>query len=713
MVSVVHVAVPRPLRKIFEYSLPSRFPAPLLGARVRVPFGRSHVIGIVTALSHQATRSLKPIEDILDTAPILTPDLLDLASWLARYYHHPIGSVYAALLPALARRGNSMDTDPPLIWTAVGTTAPTSLDRAPRQRQLWEALLNAGPVNIDEARNFGATIPLLRKLGEKGLIVSHTERAHYSIGSSDIEPTSEQSAAIRSITAELDQFGVHALYGVTGSGKTEVYLRIIEDVLQQGKQALVLVPEIALTPQTTARFVERFGAAGVIHSAASDRERFITWTRVASGEHQILIGTRSAVFSSFRDLGIIVVDEEHDPSFKQTDGLRYSARDVAVIRAQFLGIPCILGSATPSLETVVNVNRKRYSMARISERPGSREMPTFRIVDIRGKRLTGGLSEPSLVAIRQHLENDAQVLVFINRRGYAPTLCCSQCGWQAECDACDVRLTLHQSPTLLQCHHCLRHYPAPATCPDCASVEIIALGAGTQRVEETLEREFPDVSTLRVDGDTTRSQTQLQNLFSNLTDPSKRILVGTQMLAKGHHLPNVTLVVVVNADNGFLSPDFRGPERTAQLIIQVAGRAGRAERHGEVWVQSYDPANPNLVALTEHGYDGFSKNEIQHRRIARLPPFTAMAMLRADASNSDESENFLQRLLEIVANFDLEAMGPVTAPIARKSGRYRHQALLVSSRRSELQHALEAVENKAPNKSSIRWSIDVDPIDTF
>ncbi|MEC9240318.1 MAG: DEAD/DEAH box helicase, partial [Pseudomonadota bacterium] len=358
------MAVPRPLRTTFEYSLPSDLPAPLPGTRVRVPFGKSHVVGIVTALSDHPTRSMKPIEDILDAAPILTADLLKLASWLSDYYHHPIGAVYAALIPTLARRGNPTEFEPPLIWIVVGKSTPTSLARAPRQRRLWESLANAGPVTTDEARKFWATLPLLRKLEERGAIVSQDERADYRISPSDIKPTSEQTAAIRAITANLDQFGVHTLYGVTGSGKTEVYLRVIENALKQKKQALLLVPEIALTPQTTARFVERFGAAGVIHSAESDRERFRTWARVASGEHQILIGTRSAIFSNFRALGVIVVDEEHDPSFKQTEGLRYSARDVAVIRAQMLGIPCVLGSATPSLETIANVDRKRYSMAR-------------------------------------------------------------------------------------------------------------------------------------------------------------------------------------------------------------------------------------------------------------------------------------------------------------------------------------------------------------
>jgi len=683
------------------------------GTRVRVPLGRSHVIGIVTALSDHSTRSIKPIDDILDTAPILKEDLLKLASWLVDYYHHPIGSVYAALMPTLARRGSSTEFDPPLIWLASKTPIPTSLDRAPRQRLLWEALSNAGPVTTDEARKLGATLPLLRKLEQKGVVASQVDEANYAINPSDIDPTSEQAAAIRNITGQLDQFGVHTLYGVTGSGKTEVYLRVIENVLKQGKQALVLVPEIALTPQTTARFVERFGAAGVIHSATSDRERFITWTQVASGAHQILIGTRSAVFANFADLGVIIVDEEHDPSFKQTEGLRYSARDVAVFRSQMLGIPCILGSATPSLETVANVVRKRYSMAKISERPGSREMPTFRIIDIRGKHLNGGLSEPLLIAIRQHLINNGQVLVFINRRGYAPTLCCSRCGWRGECEACDVRLTLHQSPKLLQCHHCLRRYPIPTACPDCRSNEVVALGAGTQRVEQTLKKVFPEIPILRVDRDTTRSQTQLQSLFSKLTNPSRHILVGTQMLAKGHHLPNVTLVAVVNADNGFLSPDFRGPERTAQLITQVAGRAGRAERPGEVCIQSYDPTNPNLVALTESGYDGFTKTEMEHRRMAQLPPFTVMAMLRADSSDANESETFLLQLLAIVETFDLEAMGPVIAPLARKSGRFRHQALLVSRRRSEIQRALHAIETKVPSQNSVRWSIDVDPIDTF
>ena len=678
---------------------------------MRVPFGASSVVGIVTALESQSSHTLKPIIEVIDAKPLLTPDLIELANWLSVYYHHPLGEVYATILPVAARKGRPARRTPVSVWRTLDGDLD-SLRRAPRQLEVWQRLDRAGPIMDEEARELGATPQILRALTAKQLVEATVQQPRYALVPSQLDLSDEQSAAVEAIVGSLATFAIHLIDGVTGSGKTEVYLRAIEAVLDRGQQALMLVPEIALTPQTIQRVRDRFGAAAAIHSATADGQRFDTWIGAACGEHRILIGTRSALFTPFADLGLVIVDEEHDTSFKQTEGLKYSARDVAIMRARELQIPCVLGSATPSLESIVNARRGRFRVSRLSHRPGAARLPSFRIVDVRGHRLEGGLSQPVLKVIEDHLQAQGQVLVFINRRGYAPSLFCTECGWQAHCDDCDVRLTLHQHPTELRCHHCDRRYGIPTTCLQCGDGQLIALGSGTQRTEETLRQAFPDVPVYRVDRDSTRTQSKLEQLLASLAQTPRSILIGTQMLAKGHHLPNVTLVAVLDADNGFLSSDFRAPERTAQLIVQVAGRAGRAERPGEVWVQTYDPGNANLKALVEHGYEGFADTEIQHRQAAALPPFSAMAIIRADATQPDAPESFVAHLLDIARSSGIEAIGPVPAPIARKVGRFRFQGMLLSSDRRRLHAALRAVAQATPPQR-MRWSIDVDPADTY
>ena len=521
-----------------------------------------------------------------------------------------------------------------------------TLARAPRQRAAWLELRAAGGwASHDALLRAGVDAPALRGLVTKGLIeaAGPPPAPPLRIGRADFELTQEQLAATAAVRAALGRFECLLLDGVTGSGKTEIYLQVIESVLARGDQVLVLIPEIALTPQTFERFSGRFGDAAVYHSGLTERERAQAWQACRSGHARVLIGTRSAIFVPFARLGLIVVDEEHDGSFKQQDGFRYSARDLAVKRAQLLGIPLLMGTATPALETLHNARRGRYRHLRLIGRPGAAHNTLIRLVDIRGLKLDHGLSAPLRAAIGTHLEQGNQVLLFINRRGYSPAYLCTRCGWCAGCPRCESRLTLHQSPARLRCHHCGLDAPLPARCPDCGDDALRAVGVGTQRSEQGVAEAFPDVPVLRIDRDTTRSARTMASHLELIARGEPAVLVGTQMLAKGHHFPRVTLVGVINADAGFASPDFRAPEHTAQLIVQVAGRAGRAERPGEVWIQTFNPNNPLLTALVEHGYEGFAVAELEHRAAAGLPPLRAMALLNADGVDMQRAHACLQR----------------------------------------------------------------------
>jgi primosomal protein N' (replication factor Y) len=476
-----------------------------------------------------------------------------------------------------------------------------------------------------------------------------------------------------------------------------------------------LVPEIALTPQTLARFEKRFGQVGIMHSALTDKQRLQTWLRCRDGELNILIGTRSAVFTPFKRLELIIVDEEHDSSYKQQEGLRYSARDLTAKRAHSLGIPLVLGSATPSLESLYNVSRQRYSRLKLPSRAGGASMPSYHLVDLRGLTLHEGFSRTLIDVIRRHLANEGQVLVYLNRRGFAPTLLCRSCGWQYQCSDCDAKLTLHRAPDQMICHHCLLKFEVPKECGHCGQSDLLPVGLGTQRAEDAVEAIFPDVPVYRVDRDTTRTNRQLGEQLDKINQGAPCIMVGTQMLAKGHHFPSVTLVVVLNADSGFLSPDFRAPERTAQLIVQVAGRAGRAERSGEVWIQSYQPDNPVLKRLIDEGYTGFAEAELKTREDAGLPPILPMAMLRAESQDGRMALDFLQnckRSLNNMGQNRVEVMGPIPAPMARVANRYRYQLMLIAPNRSHLHQLLQGLGRpKAP--AQLRWSIDVDPYDAL
>ena len=764
MVSVVRIAVPVPLAQAFDYSVPEGGVAPAVGTRVRVRFANRILVGVCLALDPEdAFAETKPLVEVLDSTSVLTEDILRLGHWLAAYYHHPIGEVFAAMLPNAALQGTPLTWRPQQVWLRVRGAA-VDLAQAPRQRALLEFLdRNGGWASGAAIRAAGFTSAMIAALVKKGALKAG-ERP-YEL-EQPLPLTADQHRVVEDYRRSLRGFSANLLEGVTGSGKTEVYLQVIGEVLAGGGQALVLVPEIVLTPQTVARFQRRYGAVDVLHSGLNDQERLTAWLRCRDGAARILIGTRSAVFTPFKKLGLIVVDEEHDASFKQQDRLRYSARDVAVKRAKDLNIPLLLGSATPSLESLENFRCRRYRRQVLPRRATGAALPRLQVLDIRGHRLQDGLSQPLLLRMARHLDAGGQVLVFLNRRGYAPIYLCAACGWQAVCSACDARLTLHLGRRLLACHHCGAEQPPPSVCPACGRADLTAVGTGTERAEAALKARFPDFSLIRIDRDTTRTQRRLEMQLAKIRRGEPGILVGTQMLAKGHHFPNITLVAAINADAGFLSADFKAPERTAQLLIQVAGRAGRANRPGHVWIQTLQPDNPALQRLVEAGYAGFADHELANRHRLGLPPARHMALVRAAAADPETPRRFLKQLKALLIGKPsadgaprphrhaalasrpgavapavqqgrlgagggaakagsvakppragkqpdpLEVLGPAPAPMPRLANLHRQQLMLLAASRNALHGALDGLaEVRAPRE--LRWNIDVDPLDAF
>jgi len=720
---VVRVAVPKPLPRLFDYVVDAGAAAPVPGARIRVPFGRQSLTGVCVAVDPADPHDdPKPLHAVLDADNVFGRDLYELALWLAEYYHHPLGEVLGTLLPAAARSGEPLELRLETVWRLTG--ARPDLRRAPLQQALLEHVEALGgcarPAELESA---GFSAAVIRGLAAKGVLCRErvVPPAAPSAGPREahLPLNAEQQTALNHLIGQLGCFSPNLLDGVTGSGKTEIYLRLIDEVRRQGRQVLVLVPEIALTPQTLRRFERRFGVAAALHSAMTDAQRLDVWLRCRAGDTGILIGTRSAILTPFRDLGLIVVDEEHDGSFKQQDGLRYSARDVAVKRAQLLGIPLLLGSATPSLESLANAASGRYHHLHLHQRAAGAQLPALHLLDIRGHVLTDGISDRLRRIITSHLDDGGQALIFLNRRGYAPTYLCTACGWQSTCRHCDMRMTVHRQPEALICHHCGHREPLTVSCPACGRSSLLAVGLGTQRTEAGLESMFPGVPLYRIDRDTTRSHRRLQAQLEAIRTGRPALLVGTQMLAKGHHFPNVTLVGVINADAGFLSADFKAPERTAQIIIQVAGRAGRAERPGEVWIQTHQPDNPVLQSLITEGYPGFARRELEFRERAGLPPFRPMILIRAEAATAEAARDWLGGLREILLQAareqpgNPEVLGPAPAPIPRVANRFRCQLMVLADRRGPLHRLVRHLTSNPPRHRGVRWSVDVDPYDTF
>ena len=721
---VLRVALPLPLPRLFDYLAPPGVePGPdWLGRRVRVPFARGEQAGVVVEVgpTEAPALELKAILDSPDAEPTLAGELLDSLRWLARYYHAPLGEVLATALPTALRAGQPLPETGAYAWrlTPAGRDALSSLRKNTGTRRLAERL-QAAPVSEDRLDlDFQDWRAAARALAKRGLIERVPTPASGEVGDDAGAPipTPAQRAALTALRAGRG-FRTLLLEGVTGSGKTEIYLQAIRDCLAAGRQALVLVPEIGLTPQTLVRFRARLGVpVHALHSGLGEGERARAWTAMLRGEGRVLVGTRSAVFTPLPEAGLIVVDEEHDGSYKQQDGVRYHARDLALVRAKALDIPVLLGSATPSLESLHNALSGRYAHVRLGERAGVAKPPQVRVLDVRKRALSHGLSVDLLDAIERCLARGEQALVFKNRRGYAPVLLCHDCGWSAHCKRCDAAMTVHGGGRSLICHHCGARGVRPLSCPDCASLSLQPQGFGTERLEEALAARFPAAPLIRVDRETTRRRDAIEKHLQQLGDASG-VLVGTQMLAKGHDLPRLTVVGVVGVDEGLFSADFRAGEKLAQLLIQVAGRAGRANLPGEVLLQTHHPEHPLLTTLLVGGYPAAAAMELAQREAAGFPPYAHLALLRAEAPREDEMHTFLQEAHAALAPVEgVEASAPMPAPMPRRAGRARGQLLLSASSRPALHTALNAwVPMLYALKSArkVRWSLDVDPIDLY
>ncbi len=660
--TILHMAVPTPLRRYFDYLPPIDSAIETLkpGVRFRIPFQQRELIGVFVGLADKSdvpVTKLKPAMECLDQEPVISPDMMKLCHWAADYYHYPIGEVILNALP---------------VWLRQGKATDVSFKKMPPIPKILCEPLSLNP---------------------------------------------EQEAAFSAIESSKNQFKVHLLDGVTGSGKTEVYLQVIAKVLERGEQVMVLVPEIGLTPQTIQRFRERFSVPVVsLHSGMTEKQRFQAWLLAKTGAAKIVIGTRSAVFTPFVKLGLIVIDEEHDLSFKQQDGFRYHARDVAIMRAHFNAIPIVLGSATPSLETLHNVQQNRYQHLQLRERAGGAQLPQFQILDVCNLPLEQGLSLPLINEMRQHLENGNQVMLFLNRRGFSPVMLCERCGWMAQCKRCDMRMTYHYGAARLRCHHCDAERNVITRCESCGARDLQAIGQGTERIEKALSPFFSTYSIARIDRDSTRRKGSMDAMLTRIQKGEHQIIIGTQMLAKGHHFPDVTLVVIIDADNGFFSADFRALERMGQLLLQVAGRAGRKEKVGKVLIQTRHSDHPLLLQLLHENYQAFSQTLLNERKQAKLPPYVSFAMFRAEAHKIEYATHFLQEIKNQIKEQVVDVTGPLAAPMPRRAGKHRVQLLLRCQKRSELQkllkNLLSYVEN-IPVKHRVRWSLDVDPLEVF
>ena len=731
---ILRVAVPTPLRRTFDYIFPENLlkeldgDLPLPGSRVTIEFGRRTLVALiieVTDSSDIALEKIKPINNILDSSPILSPDLLKLFVWAANYYQYPIGEALFTALPALLRKGETTELPAVKHWrvSELGLSTETeSLDRAPRQKALLQFLKDkiAAVPESDLTGLFSATIR--NQVEAKGLI-------EFFLAQHEPKPSSDELLQQENLTLdpqqqvamdaiELHGFSCNLIEGVTGSGKTEIYLQAIEKVLRYNRQALVLIPEISLTPQTEKRFTDRFNTPIVtLHSGMTDKQRLEAWIKAKTGEAKIILGTRSAIFTGFDDLGLIILDEEHDSSYKQQDGFKYSARDLAVIRAQRENIPVILGSATPSLESLNNCIEGRYQHLTLTQRANNAKPPSWRVIDLKTEATTCGIAQSTLDAIQQRLDAQQQVLVFLNRRGYAPALVCHSCGWSADCPKCDSKLTFHRARGRLICHHCDYQQRKPHYCPSCNSKEIMTAGEGTEQSEEFLAKRFPNNEVIRIDRDSTRRKGAMQEFFATADSGKPCILLGTQMLAKGHHFENVTLVVILDADSGLMSADFRSHERIGQLLIQVAGRSGRGKLKGEVIVQTHQPDHPVLDQLFNQGYRPLALQLLQQRQQGMLPPCRPLAVIRAESTYPNQAMELLGLARKLCdqqrqTEPDIQCLGPLPALMEKRAGRFRFILQVTASQRGQLQRCLSAVAIQLDNEKlaqKVRWSIDVDP----
>jgi primosomal protein N' (replication factor Y) len=737
----IDVALPVPLRQTFIY-LPIKgttVDSYALGARVKVPFGTRYVVGIIFQVVNTIDSKkfkdfdltkLKYINKILDNKNILSSNIIELVNFAADYYQHPIGEVYAACLPQLVKSGNDLDNSSNKL-VVLNTTATFLL----QQKKLTSSQKKL--VNILQEHNNSLSLFSLNHLGVKTatinslvknnwlLLEKFYDEQHHKINEilkqSPLVLNHEQENAVNKISSCIDRFSCYLLYGITGSGKTEVYLNLIEKVLIKEQQVLVLVPEISLTPQTVHRFSSRFNVKiAVIHSKISLGNKTKDWLAAKEGTAKIIIGTRSAIFTPSKNLGLIIIDEEHDLSFKQQEGFRYHGRDLAIIRAKKLNIPVILGSATPSIESVANVLNHKYELLVLRQRAGIAKLPNIRLLTVKQKKLQAGLSDELIKVIRNKLHNNEQVLLFLNRRGYAPILKCHDCNWGAICERCNVHYTVHKQDDALKCHYCMTIKALPKTCSGCGSVDLNSYGVGTEQIEEFINKIFPKFDCIRIDRDTTQKKDALVQHLQKINTNKPLILLGTQMLAKGHHFPSVTLVAILDIDSSLFSTDFRAPERITQLLVQVAGRAGRGNKASEVIIQTSQPEHKLLQDILSKDYWDIAKELYEIRKIADQPPFSFWVLIRAESYDLNKTMTFLHEIKNIYLDLlkdvlDSHVLGPVLAPRVKKAGLFRGQLLLTSHNRTILHQYLNLLMDKVHHlkTSAIRWSVDVDPQELY
>ena len=729
---ILKIAIPVPLNRLFDYLAPSSYSSISIGARVLVPFGKSQKVGFVIESSNTTELNidrLKPVIAVLDNSSLLSEKDIELLKWASRYYHYPLGEVFSAAFPVSLRKGKeatlAQEKNYQLSAKGLCLTAE-QLKKTPKQQQLFKLIQTSDQgLSVSELNQLTKNWrPAVKALLDKDIVVIELKNKFSSQSSSKTESAlianKQQKLAISSLKSQLGRFSVSLLEGVTGSGKTEVYMQVIQEVLNSGQQVLVLLPEITLTPQLESRFKQRFSVPlSISHSKLTEMQRHSAWLEMQQGHSAILLGTRSTLFTPLKTPGLIILDEEHDSSFKQQEGFRFSARDLAIVRAKLLNIPIILGTATPSLESLYNVDKKRYQLIRLTERAGVAIKPKFFLLDIRNKILRDGLSEPLIEQINRTLVKKEQVLLFLNRRGFAPVQICHSCSWVARCHRCDTSLVIHFDDKALRCHHCGYQQHLVHQCPACKTGELKPLGLGTERVEKSLVELFPKHKVSRLDRDSTQRKGSLENYLEDINQGKVDIILGTQMLAKGHHFPNVTLVAILDVDSGLFSMDFHATEKLAQLIIQVAGRAGRAEKPGKVILQTRQPEHPLLSILLKEGYNNFAKTALAERYEAELPPFSAQALFRVYATNPSDPLTFLRTVCQLIQSINGSntlVLGPVSAPMAKRAGNYHFQLLLQNNQRIKLHSLLEQLVPQLYNLKEgkkVRWSVDIDPVDLY
>ncbi|MFT5571805.1 MAG: primosomal protein N' (replication factor Y) [Cryomorphaceae bacterium] len=738
-VQLVQVAVPIPLRQSFDFLVPESdqfLDNDLwIGARVKVPFGSRKLIGVITGLPRQSEypqHKLKHAIEILDFQSLFESPLWSTLEWISRYYLAPIGEVIEAAMPVALRQGAPLMPPSKKTWRLSDHGRSSSIDelnRAPLQLAIIKRFMrNSFLDSSDFKRSSAGWRQAVAALHEKRWIEEFETTPKLSQRSlpqsSELQMNAEQISAINTLShsIEANKFSCSLLHGVTGSGKTEVYFAAIQQVLDLGKQVLLLVPEIGLTPQLIDRIESRFKHPVVaMHSGLNDSERHLGWWHAKEGNARIVIGTRSAVFSSFKDLGLIIIDEEHDGSLKQQDSVRYQARDVAIYRAKQHDIAIILGSATPSLESYLNAQQGRYQLLRLKQRATQVQLPRIQMLDLNTQPSTDGLSPAMLEMIGQTLARDKQAMLFLNRRGYAPVMYCKDCGETTKCHRCDSHLTLHRRVNRMRCHHCGYEGRALSACGSCKSENLVEVGEGTQRVEDALELRFPDARVLRIDRDSTRRKGELQSLLQQARDGQADILLGTQLISKGHDFPNVAMVGVLEADQGLYSTDFRASEALFQQLVQVSGRAGRRDQVGQVFIQTRFPQHPFFAKVMQHDFEGFAAELLGQRKLALYPPFGHFALLRAESTHQAKALQFLRRARqELRPHKGVQLMDAIPAPMERRAGKYRAQLLITADQRSSLNATLVMWLNhlssnaEAKKRSAgIRWSLDIDPLDHY